>query len=79
MALNLVHGARLAWQERKAHTFTTTALHAGSLVVGYRRTRAGTGGPRAHFGGTEGISLGTAVTISRAPTWAITPRRWSPS
>src|SRR6185295_15031919 len=33
MALNLVHGARLAWQERKAHTFTTTALHAGSLVV----------------------------------------------
>jgi len=66
MALNLVHGARLAWQERKAHTFTTTALHAGSLVVGYRRTRAGTGGPRAHFGGTEGISLGTAVTISGA-------------
>ncbi len=66
MALNLVHGARLAWQERKAHSFTVTALHAGSLVVGYRRTRAGLGGPRAHYGGTEGISLGTAVTISGA-------------
>ncbi|HEX6080824.1 MAG TPA: hypothetical protein VF197_14415 [Methylomirabilota bacterium] len=66
MALNLVHGARLAWQERKAHSFTVSALHAGSLVVGYRRTRAGLGGPRAHYGGTEGISLGTAVTISGA-------------
>lgn len=66
VALNLVHGARLAWQERKAHTFTVTALHAGSLVVGYRRTRAGLGGPHAHYGGTEGISLGTAVTISGA-------------
>ena len=54
MALNLVHGERLAWQERKAHTFTTSALHAGSLVVGYRRTRAGAGGPRAHYGGTRG-------------------------
>ena len=66
MALNLVHGARLAWQERKAHTFTVTALHAGSLAVGYRRTRAGVGGPRAHYGGTEGMSLGTAITISGA-------------
>ncbi len=66
MALNLVHGERLAWQERKAHTFTTSALHAGSLMVGYRRTRAGAGGPRAHYGGTEGMSLGTAVTISGA-------------
>ena len=66
MALNLVHGERLAWQERKAHTFTVSALHAGSLVVGYRRTRAGAGGPRAHYGGTEGVSLGTAITISGA-------------
>lgn len=66
MALNLVHGERLAWQERKAHTFTASALHAGSLMVGYRRTRAGAGGPRAYYGGTEGMSLGTAVTISGA-------------
>ncbi len=66
MALNLVHGERLAWQERKAHTFTASALHAGSLMVGYRRTRAGAGGPRAHYGGAEGMSLGTAVTISGA-------------
>ncbi len=66
MALNLVHGERLAWQERKAHSFTVTALHAGSLAVGYRRTDTGQGGPRAHYGGTEGISLGTAITISGA-------------
>ncbi len=66
MALNLVHGERLAWQERKAHTFTASALHAGSLIVGYRRTRAGAGGPHDHYGGTEGMSLGTAITISGA-------------
>ncbi len=66
MALNLVHGERLAWQERKAHTFTASALHAGSLLVGYRRTRAGAGGPHDHYGGTEGMSLGTAITISGA-------------
>jgi Patatin-like phospholipase len=66
MALNLVHGERLAWQERKAHTFTASALHAGSLVVGYRRTRAAAGGRRDHYGGREGMSLGTAITISGA-------------
>ncbi len=66
MALNLVHGERLAWQERKAHTFTASALHAGSAIVGYRRTRAGSGGRRDHYGGPNGMSLGTAITISGA-------------
>lgn len=70
MALNLVHGDRLAWQERKAHTFTVSPLHAGSLAVGaggaYRRTRANARAPRGHYGGPRGVSLGTAITISGA-------------
>jgi hypothetical protein len=70
MALNLVHGDRLAWQERKAHSFTVSPLHAGSLAVGeaggYRRTRSESGGPHSRYGGGDGISLGTAITISGA-------------
>src|ERR1051325_3093119 len=37
MALNLVAGGNLAWQDRKAESFTVTSLHAGSRNVGYRR------------------------------------------
>jgi hypothetical protein len=70
MALNLVHGDRLAWQERKAHSFTVTPLHAGSLAVGdaggYRRTRSNPDVPQGRYGGADGISLGTAITISGA-------------
>jgi hypothetical protein len=58
MALNLVGGDRLAWQQRRAQSFTSTPLHSGSLFVGYRRTR--------DYGGKNGISLGTAVAISGA-------------
>ena len=69
VALNLVHGDRLAWQERKAHSFTVSALHAGSVAIddgdGYRRTRTKLKPPR-FYGGREGISLGTAITISGA-------------
>jgi Patatin-like phospholipase len=56
LALNLVGGSRLAWQQRKAASFTVTALHSGSHDLGYR--------PSSHFGG--GITLGTAVAISGA-------------
>jgi hypothetical protein len=70
MALNLVHGDRLAWQERKAHSFTVSPLHAGSVAVGdggaYRRTRSSARAPRDHYGGPRGVSLGTAITISGA-------------
>jgi hypothetical protein len=73
MALNLVHGDRLAWQERKAHSFTVTPLHAGSVAFdngrgAYRRTsRPHTARKTpAIYGGPEGISLGTAMTISGA-------------
>ena len=36
MALNLVRGEELAWQERKAESFTVSPLHAGSFTLGYR-------------------------------------------
>ena len=58
MALNLVGGERLAWQQRRAESFTATPLHSGSLFVGYRRTR--------YYGGKNGITLGTAVATSGA-------------
>jgi len=70
VALNLVHGDRLAWQERKAHSFTVSPLHAGSVAVGhdegYRRTRSRSDTPPRYYGGPRGVSLGTAITISGA-------------
>jgi hypothetical protein len=58
IALNLVGGRDLAWQNRKAESFTVSPLHAGSYCVGYRDARA--------YGGGRGISLGTAVAVSGA-------------
>jgi hypothetical protein len=58
IALNLVRGQNLAWQERKAESFTATPLHCGAKTVGYRRSR--------HYGGKDGITLGTAVATSGA-------------
>lgn len=58
IALNLVRGKKLAWQERKAETFTVSPLHSGNFWLGYRRSR--------NYGGENGISLGTAFTISGA-------------
>jgi hypothetical protein len=55
-ALNLVKGEQLAWQERKAESFTMSRLHCGSWKVGYR--------PSARYG--HGITLGTALAISGA-------------
>ncbi|MBX2953019.1 MAG: hypothetical protein KF870_10960 [Leadbetterella sp.] len=81
MALNLVAGENLAWQERKAASFTVSPLHAGSLLLGYRRTyqekvngQGRTGvqdsgeDPQKdqYYGGRSGITLGTALTISGA-------------
>jgi hypothetical protein len=64
IALNLVGGRNLAWQQRKAESFTATPLHAGSHRIGYRRSElyGGTKGPD----GGNGMSLGTALTISGA-------------
>ncbi|HEX3584244.1 MAG TPA: hypothetical protein VH087_20940, partial [Thermoanaerobaculia bacterium] len=58
MTLNLVESENLAWQERKASSFTVSPLYTGNFRLGYRPTRA--------FGGPSGVSLGTAVAISGA-------------
>jgi hypothetical protein len=70
IALNIVSTKRLAWQERKAESFTVSALHAGTACGGLVRgndgiVRAyGAYRPSAKYGG--GISLGTALAISGA-------------
>jgi hypothetical protein len=59
VCLNLVTGENLAWQQRKAESFTISPLHSGSVFLGYRKTE--------DYGGEDGgVSLGTAVTISGA-------------
>jgi hypothetical protein len=61
MALNLVSDDNLAWQQRKAETFTASPLHAGNYRLGYRRAREYAQNEKQH-----GLSLGTAITISGA-------------
>jgi hypothetical protein len=55
-ALNIIRGQQLAWQERKAESFTMSRLHCGSFRVGYR--------PSAKYG--DAMTLGTALAISGA-------------
>jgi hypothetical protein len=69
MCLNLVHGQRLAWQERKAETFTASRLHAGSARLGYQRSDTYGNKPDEHDRNPQqhtGITLGTAMAISGA-------------
>jgi len=69
-ALNLVAGDDLAWQQRKAQSFTFTPLHSGTVSPPNHQqssgTEAGQLGYRssAEFG--DGITLGTGVAISGA-------------
>lgn len=58
IAVNLVNDKMLGWQQRKAASFTVSALHAGSDIFGYR--------PSKDYGGDDGMSLGTAMAISGA-------------
>ncbi len=59
VALNLVTtGEKLAWQQRKAESFSMTPLYCGNFHDGYRDT--------ARYGGHGGITLGTAMAISGA-------------
>ena len=60
MALNVVNSKRLAWQERKAESFTASPLYCGTAELGYRLT--------SEYGDKVrgGISLGTALAISGA-------------
>jgi hypothetical protein len=63
--LNLASTANLAWQQRKAASFTVTPLSCGSADLGYRKT--------GDFGDPDhGISVGTAMTVSGA---AISPNQ----
>ena len=56
--LNLVNGEKLAWQQRKAASFSMTPLFCGNWLEGYRSSRK--------YGGPDGITVGTAITISGA-------------
>jgi hypothetical protein len=59
IALNLASGRNLAWQQRKAESFTVTPLQCGSANLGYRKT--------CEYGDPSGgITLGTAMAISGA-------------
>jgi hypothetical protein len=58
IALNVVSTKRLAWQERKAESFTVSPLHSGTACGVYRSS--------GEYGGPNGISLGTALAISGA-------------
>jgi hypothetical protein len=66
-ALNLVGGEKLAWQERKAESFTASPLHCGNYHLGYRRSDSYGGGKKSRdAAGRQGISLGTSIAISGA-------------
>ena len=56
--LNLVATTNLAWQERKAESFSISPFACGNPGVKYRST--------ASYGGPKGITLGTAMAISGA-------------
>ena len=58
LTLNLVHVSKLAWQERKAAPFVVTPMHSGTYYLGFRDSR--------DYGGTNGVSIGTAVAVSGA-------------
>jgi hypothetical protein len=70
-ALNVTGGNNLAWQDRKARSFTITPLDAGANGLGYRRLSSrglneASFTTDAYYGGKMGMSLGTAVAISGA-------------
>lgn len=59
MALNVVGGQNLAWQERKAESFIATPLVCGNDSVMFFRTGS-------YASATGGLTLGTAMAISGA-------------
>src|SRR5262249_38630387 len=76
VALNLVKGTRLAWQTRKAESFTFTPLHAGSAAIEEvqppvdtdKNKTPGTvrGAYQEIASYNDGVTLGTALAISGA-------------
>ena len=61
ITLNIVKATRLAWQQRKAESFTVSPLHSGSAFKGFRSSKEYAGGTKG-----DGITLGTAMAISGA-------------
>ena len=62
IAINLVRAENLAWQQRKAQSFTASPLFCGSWNLGYRRSSEyGVNGQLR-----KAITLGTAMAISGA-------------
>ncbi|MDR3749614.1 MAG: patatin-like phospholipase family protein [Acidobacteriota bacterium] len=57
-ALNTVATKNLAWQQRKAESFTFSPVSCGSWRLGYVPTDV--------YGGSRGVRLGTAMAISGA-------------
>jgi hypothetical protein len=67
MALNVVASSRLAWQERKAESFTATPLHCGSATFSGTTARSLGYRPSCDYGDPNGgMSIGTALAISGA-------------
>lgn len=81
LTLNLASGDNLAWQERKAESFTVSPLHCGSREIGYRSseeycrekpptpraTSLSTNGPGEQSSEAETpITLGSAMSLSGA-------------
>jgi len=57
-ALNLVATRNMAWQQRKAEPFTFSPISVGSWRLGYL--------PTEDYGGSRGVTVGTAMAISGA-------------
>ena len=64
IAINLVRTENLAWQQRKAQSFTASPLFCGSWNLGYRRS--GDYGVAGQLAKAKAISLGTALAVSGA-------------
>ena len=75
LTLNIVSAKRLAWQERKAASFSVSPLHCGTSSKSNPRNKEagnqhdyaeGAYRPSRDYGGARGMSLGTAMAISGA-------------
>ena len=75
LTLNIVSAKRLAWQERKAASFTVSPLHCGTSSKSNPWNKEGGNQhdcaegayrPSREYGGARGMSLGTAMAISGA-------------
>jgi len=66
IALNIVSTKRLAWQERKAESFTASPLHCGAAYLGFRDSADYGGKSKDGDQDKSGLSLGTAMAISGA-------------